>query len=80
MSSSTIELKKLPGSVAGKLDDSVELATRMPLPPSTSTIYLDRTRSVTTVHNSFDDTASQNVVMLPPADGGFGAWAFVSAT
>ncbi|CCA73486.1 hypothetical protein PIIN_07439 [Serendipita indica DSM 11827] len=79
MSSSAIELKKLSSSVSTKLDDSLEVATRLPLPPSISTVYLDRTRTITTISDPYNETRSQNIVTLPPTDGGFGAWTFLAA-
>lgn len=79
MSSSAIELNKLSSLASTKLDDSLEVATRMPLPPSTSTVYLDRTRTVATLDYSCNDTGSQNIARLPPTDRGFDAWTFLVA-
>ncbi|KAJ7506707.1 MFS general substrate transporter [Mycena galericulata] len=61
--------------------DEIELPFRVPLPPSTSTLFIDSetsdTQSVSS--RSRDSLRSMNEVTLPPADGGFGAWSFLAA-
>ncbi|KAF7337832.1 MFS general substrate transporter [Mycena venus] len=64
--------------------DEIELAFRVPLPPSTSTFFLDSEPSnqlASISNHSRSDTGlrSVNEVALPPADGGFGAWSFLAA-
>jgi len=69
--------------------DILELATRIPLPRSTSTIYLSPTslsndlpdeRRVSGVVNEsmeHDSVPRLNESSLPPMDGGFHAWSYV---
>ncbi|PVG01317.1 MFS general substrate transporter [Serendipita vermifera] len=67
-------------SIGHRESDSVKVATRVPLPDSTSTVLLRHTRSSvdseTPVTNNQDDRHSTS---LPPVDGGFGAWSFLLA-
>jgi hypothetical protein len=60
--------------------DSIELAFHVPLPPSTSTLFVDSEPSPgnqLASRHSRETLRSVNEVALPPADGGFGAWSFV---
>ncbi|KAJ7506746.1 MFS general substrate transporter [Mycena galericulata] len=64
--------------------DEIELPFRVPLPPSTSTLFIDSETSDTAgpqsaSSRSRDSLRSMNEVTLPPADGGFGAWSFLAA-
>ncbi|KAL1727136.1 major facilitator superfamily domain-containing protein [Schizophyllum commune] len=67
--------------------NSVELATRTPLPQSTSTLYFTRTREggESTGSTAEDGRRSSESSIpawassqLPPVDGGFGAWSFLA--
>ncbi|KAJ7879018.1 MFS general substrate transporter [Mycena olivaceomarginata] len=62
--------------------DSIELAFHVPLPPSTSTLFVDSESSPgnqLASRHSRETLRSVNEVALPPADGGFGAWSFLAA-
>jgi hypothetical protein len=52
--------------------DSVELASRIPLPSSVAT-----TSSTTSLDARPADASQINATSLAPVDGGFGAWSFV---
>ncbi|KAJ7495833.1 major facilitator superfamily domain-containing protein [Mycena galericulata] len=58
--------------------DEIELAHRVPLPPSASTLFLP-SESESPNTNSMDILGSVNESALPPIDGGFGAWSFLAA-
>ncbi|KAG8829067.1 hypothetical protein FRC18_009614 [Serendipita sp. 400] len=70
---------------ASKEDDTtiVELAIRTALPPSTSTLYVDRSIYMQDVSRRESDrqfaTNRHNASSLAPVDGGFGAWSFLFA-
>ncbi|KAJ7125762.1 major facilitator superfamily domain-containing protein [Mycena crocata] len=57
----------------------IELASRVPLPQSTSTFFIDS--QPIPPHNSTDTVTfrSLNESTLPPVDSGFGAWSFLAA-
>ncbi|CAG8707755.1 223_t:CDS:1, partial [Acaulospora colombiana] len=61
------------------ISDSIEIATSMPLPESTSTILLQNLRSSETSGPplAHDNEAATNVSALAPVDGGVGAWSYV---
>ncbi|KAI0059523.1 hypothetical protein BV25DRAFT_1840183, partial [Artomyces pyxidatus] len=56
------------------ISDNVELAMRLPLPPSTSSVRLG---SVSFDEGSLSSQPSRNETSLAPVDGGFGAWSFL---
>jgi hypothetical protein len=63
--------------------NSIELATRLPLPPSTSTVFTrDNNASIEITSQTGDSAADihRHESALAPVDGGFGAWSFVSIT
>ncbi|KAG9056324.1 hypothetical protein FS842_011018 [Serendipita sp. 407] len=70
---------------ASKEDDTtiVELAIRTALPPSTSTLYVERSIYMQDVSRRESDrqfaTNRHNASSLAPVDGGFGAWSFLFA-
>ncbi|KAJ6582785.1 MFS general substrate transporter [Mycena sp. CBHHK59/15] len=71
--------------------DEIELASRVPLPPSTSTFFVSSEVSESEFHShghpvnsdgNLATTALRNLnkeSVLPQVDGGFGAWSFLAA-
>lgn len=92
-SSSALKIDKLNGDVIEleRRNNSVlELARTLPLPPSTSTLYLQNnasanvSRSISeSLSDNLDDSQAEGIrtaSALAPVDGGFGAWSYVSLT
>ncbi|KAJ7153057.1 major facilitator superfamily domain-containing protein [Mycena crocata] len=68
------------------LSDEIELAQRVPLPPSTSTFFIESELSgqpngghSVSPNNSGEILRSLNESTLPPMDTGVGAWSFLAA-
>ncbi|KAJ7163489.1 major facilitator superfamily domain-containing protein [Mycena crocata] len=61
--------------------EEIELARRVPLPPSTSTFFIDSELSgpSSSSNDSREIVRSLNESNLPPTDGGLGAWSFLAA-
>lgn len=60
--------------------DAIELARRIPLPPSSSTVFMvpsDTPNDKESLRTSSREEMSRNLSSLAPVDGGFGAWSFV---
>ncbi|KAJ4498930.1 hypothetical protein C8R41DRAFT_816916 [Lentinula lateritia] len=62
--------------------EGIELALQIPLPASSSTLYLNPPVSVALPSDSFSrvnnvPSINRNQSFLPPVDKGFGAWSFV---
>lgn len=51
----------------------IELAMRIPLPASTSTIFVEQTQEI----EQTESPSRRHESSLAPTDGGFGAWSFV---
>ncbi|KAJ3808634.1 hypothetical protein EV368DRAFT_86248 [Lentinula lateritia] len=63
--------------------ESIELA-QIPLPTSSSTLYLNPPVSAALPSDSFSNvnnvpSINRNQLFLPPVDKGFGAWSFLTA-
>jgi hypothetical protein len=65
--------------ISNARSNSIETATHIPLPASTSTILLQNMGSSVTGDAPLanDQDHNRNISSLAPADGGFGAWSFV---
>ncbi|KAJ4473672.1 major facilitator superfamily domain-containing protein [Lentinula aciculospora] len=70
-------------SASGKSTDDIELALRIPLPASSSTLHLPNSSSVSVVVTSIGSNSpapiNRSQSSLPPVDEGFGAWSFLTA-
>lgn len=84
MSTSTSDSCGQWSTVRNDGNDTIELATQIPLPPSSSTLggasSLATFASVETesqLGTDLDVSSMRNEVNLAPVDGGLGAWSFV---